>query len=504
VQIATTPPVNVSQNSGLSESPAAAVSVPPATISRDLGGVARRRVPWFGDHARPHPPLAPSVYVVWADKPASSSDYNVLFSTSQDGGLSFSAAKNLSNSAYWASFPQIAVSGDDVYVVWKRHTIIGGGDGEIFFVKSTDRGGTFTAPINFSNNTADSRPPRLAVSGDTVYVVWADAHSSGTADISLRRSVNRGATFSPTTTLASNGRGLYSEPRIAVSGTDVYVVWSDTNTDISLCKSADGGATFGAPSNLSNNSAASWYPELSAQGSDVYVAWFDTGSAAQNVSFTRSSNNGVSFSAPMNVSPNSWNAMNVDLQASSPKVYVLWDDVSAGRRQVFFSRSANNGASFQAPVNLSKSGAALYSPLLSAEGDELYVSWALETGSVGGVPNFDIVLAASDDGGGTFSPSTNLTVTPNNRSVDATTVIADRVAYSAWSEGSLTDADIFFSTAVLYEPAPLVPKDRIDRPIRPIPDLPYKVDLYVPSRHPPLPPGPPPPFKRRFPWRSGR
>jgi hypothetical protein len=504
VQIATTPPVNVSHNPGLSESPAVAVSVPPATISPDLGSVTRRRVPWFGDRPRLHPPVSPSVYVVWTDKPASSSDFNILFATSQDGGLSFSTAKNLSNSAYWASAPQIAVWGDDVYVAWKRHTIFGGGDGEIFFVRSTDKGGAFSAPTNLSNNSADSRPPRLAVSGDTVYVVWADAHSSGTADISLRRSVDRGATFGPTTTLASNGRGLYSEPRIAVSGNDVYVVWTDANTDISFCRSTDGGATFNAPSNLSNNSAASWYAELSAQGDDVYVAWFDIAPGLQNVSFTRSSNQGVSFSAPVNESPNSQSAMDVAVQASSPKVYLVWDDVSAGRRQVFFSRSTNNGASFQPPVNLSKSSADLYAPLLSSEGDELYVSWALETGSVGGVPNFDIVLAASDDGGATFSPSTNLTVTPNNRSVDATTVIADRVAYIAWSEGSLTDADILFSTAVLYEPAPLVPKDRIDRPIRPIPDLPYKVDLYVPSRHPPLPPGPPPPFKRRFPWRSGR
>jgi hypothetical protein len=46
--------------------------------------------------------------------------------------------------------------------------------GDIFFKKSTDGGATFGDTINISNNAGLSENPQIASSGNNVYVVWKD------------------------------------------------------------------------------------------------------------------------------------------------------------------------------------------------------------------------------------------------------------------------------------------------------------------------------------------
>lgn len=485
MEFASTPPVNVSRNPGVSINPAIAVL---------RGSLEGRLIPWpVGDDTLPTLQITPpSVYVVWSDN-SGTLHYNIFFSMSHDGGQSFSAPRNLSNNLGWSDFPQIAVSGNNIYVAWFWYTAIGGGNAEILFARSIDKGVTFSAPINFSNNSADSRPARLAISGDNVYVVWNDAYLAAPSNISFRRSADAGATFGPTMTLGNNG-WFYSDPQIAVNGNDVYVVWNDRNGDISFCRSTDGGTSFSPPRNLSNNLANSWYPMLAVSGNNVYVAWYDIAPGIQhNVSFTRSSDKGNSFSTPIYMS--SKNARSIDMKASAANVYLVWDESAATGRQIFLARSTNNGRSFQVPVNLSGGARDNTAPLLEVDGDDIYVSWTFVTGSVQGMVTHDILLTGSGDAGATFSSLTNLTLTPNNRSADVRIVALDQVAYIAWSEGSLTDSDILFSTGVLYEsvpPAPSLDPSRVRRP----PDLPYKVDLYLPQPTLPPPPGPPPPVKR--------
>jgi hypothetical protein len=78
----------------------------------------------------------------------------------------------------------VAVSGNTVYVVWYDFTP---GNGEIFFKRSTNSGSTFSSAINLSNNAGDSFLPRIAVSGNTVYVVWQD-FTPGNGEIFFRKS----------------------------------------------------------------------------------------------------------------------------------------------------------------------------------------------------------------------------------------------------------------------------------------------------------------------------
>ena len=60
---------------------------------------------------------------------------------------------------------------NNVYVVWNDDTF---GNFDIFLAKSTDGGETFSTPENISNNEGFSEFPQFAVNGNNVYVLWID------------------------------------------------------------------------------------------------------------------------------------------------------------------------------------------------------------------------------------------------------------------------------------------------------------------------------------------
>ena len=101
--------------------------------------------------------------------------------------------------------------------------------------------------------------------------------------------------------------------RVAVSESNVFVVWADNtapasnnsnydNQDIFFTKSADGGNSFGKIINLSNNSGNSNIPQISAVGANVYVVWLDDFSGNQDMFFTKSTDGGNSFGKIINLS----------------------------------------------------------------------------------------------------------------------------------------------------------------------------------------------------------
>ncbi|HXV47102.1 MAG TPA: sialidase family protein [Nitrososphaera sp.] len=146
----------------------------------------------------------------------------VLSNSQTAYATTWDATKNLSSNAGGSALPQVAVSGSDVYVVWYDGTT---GNSEIFFRHSSDDGATWDAKKNLSSNAGSSVFPQVAVSGSDVYVVWYDS-TPGSSDIFFRHSSDDGATWDAKKNLSSNA-GDSSSPQIAVSGSDVYVVWHD-------------------------------------------------------------------------------------------------------------------------------------------------------------------------------------------------------------------------------------------------------------------------------------
>jgi hypothetical protein len=182
----------------------------------------------------------------------------------------------LSNNVEDSAAPQIAVSSNNVHIVW--HNDQPAADFDIIYRRSTDGGASFMPEKNLSSNDASSGFPDIAVSSNNVHVVWID-FTPGESDIMYRRSLDNGNAF-PNVIKNIGGNAGFSEfPSIAASGNNVHVVWHDStpgNSDILYRKSVNGGSTFpNIIKNLSDNLGQSISPAIAVSGDAVPVVWKD-------------------------------------------------------------------------------------------------------------------------------------------------------------------------------------------------------------------------------------
>jgi hypothetical protein len=337
-----------------------------------------------------------NVYVVWSD--TTPGNFDIFFRRSTDGGATWGPILNLSANKSTSRFPKLAVSGTAVFVVWGDFTA-NFTQQNIMFRRSLDGGGTFESIQQLSATPGSF--PVIAASGANVYVVWGDA-SFGGGDIFLRRSIDAGASFEAIQTLSLTG----AAPQVAASGANVYVVW-DNGDSITFRRSTDGGANFETPLNLFPTGLL---PQLALSGSSVFLVW-ESRASPSDVFFARSTDGGITFGPAVNLSANASSSHLPQLAVSGPNVFVAWIDDAPGNPNIFFRRSADGGGTFEAVQNLSNTvGNALY-PRVAVSGSRIYVVWQdcnplcftpvdvfFRSSSDGGA-TFNSVLNLSEDGG---------------------------------------------------------------------------------------------------------
>jgi hypothetical protein len=96
-----------------------------------------------------------------------------------------------------------AATRGNVYFAWSRFT--GNGGSNIYVVRSTDHGATFSTPKLLTTSENDIQDPDIAIRGDgTVTVTWDSSSKKGPLDsINYSVSTNGGATWSPSQNLAT-------------------------------------------------------------------------------------------------------------------------------------------------------------------------------------------------------------------------------------------------------------------------------------------------------------
>ena len=206
-----------------------------------------------------NPELAASgtnVYVVWSD--ASGGNTEVLYRSSNNNGVSFGGALNLSNVAGTSNQQMIATSSTNVYVTWLES---GPSNNGVYFVSSSDSGSTFGTPLNLSNDSV-SNDPLVAGSGGYAYVVWED-DTTGNGDIYF----NRGSPFSPPTVVSESVGVIENQSQvITLTGNDP----AGLSLTFSIVTGPSHG-TLGAVSSTGPNSAEVTYtPNSNYTGPDNF------------------------------------------------------------------------------------------------------------------------------------------------------------------------------------------------------------------------------------------
>ena len=121
-----------------------------------------------------------------------------------------------------------------------------------------------------------------------------------------------------------------------------------------------------------------------------------------------SNNNGVSFSAPVNISNTPFgNSISQQIAVSGNNIYVTWQEFN---NEIFFAMSNNNGSSFGTPINLSNNAGFSANPQIAISGNNVYITWQDNTFSAAS----DIFVILNDRPFGGFGTPINISNSPGN------------------------------------------------------------------------------------------
>lgn len=252
-----------------------------------------------------------NIYVFWEDNATSKLNYMLL---SANNGSTVVSKTILELGFSWADQPDAIVdSSNNTHLAFRASN---GSAIELYYIKSTDTGQSFSTPIRITNNSVQEDYPRIAVHNSVIYVAYMDYYS--TSNVLLTKSID-GATFSsPVAVNRTNGKADFGHSiGIGPSGS-IIIPYRDTTTDgegdVVVARSTDNGGTFSYSFPSSSNYRGQYQPKVLVSGTDVYLLWQDLrNNYTYDIFASYSNNEGSSYSADVNISNSNKNIVFKDV-----------------------------------------------------------------------------------------------------------------------------------------------------------------------------------------------
>jgi hypothetical protein len=293
------------------------------------------------------------ILVAWVDQ----AQKDVFFRRYSADGKASGPALNVSRSPKVLSWlPRVASDANGtVFVLWQEIIFSGGSHGgDILFARSHDGGASFSAPLNLSDSRAGDGKGRitpllwhngsldLAVADNVVYTAWTEYEGA----LWVRKSADGGRTFSEKVKLEDSKPAR--APSLAAQGTNVYLAWTvgdDQAADIRVAKSTDGARTFSAPVIVARSKPYSDAPKLALDARGTLHLVYGEG---DRVLYTRSAD-GARFERPRDISGDGAGFPSLALDAAG-RICVLWErfgDDGPRPRGLGIAVSRDGGKTFQ-------------------------------------------------------------------------------------------------------------------------------------------------------------
>jgi len=244
-----------------------------------------------------------------------------------------------------------------------------------------------------------------------------------------------------TTRRLTNNQSNSLAPAVAVEGSKVYVVWEDNKPgyyEIYLRRSLDGGNSWLAEQRLTFNAGFSANPALAVDGANVCIVWEDDTTANTEIYFRKSTDSGATWQAAKKLTNNAGYSGHPAIAMNGKIIYVVWEDNTSGNREIYLKCSTDGGATWPLTKRLTYSVGTSWDAGVACSGSNVYVIWADSTPG-----NFDIYFKKSEDGGVTWPISRRLT---NNLGASTCPGIAvsGQNVYAVWQDYISSDFEIYF------------------------------------------------------------
>ncbi|MFH1422340.1 MAG: sialidase family protein [Planctomycetota bacterium] len=296
------------------------------------------------------------IYIAWSDN--RDGDYDIFYSFSADKGATWSDAVKVNDDSSGANQKTPSIAADSagcIYLVWedKRN-----GKKEIYLATGFDPGTGFSFGINsrIDDSTADSFAPAIAVSGTFVYITWTDSRDD-TGDIYLRRSIDATTTWADVIKINDDSAAVKQEtPALYADGSgNIFVVWSDTrngNSDIYFALGTDIEGILTFSDNLriddADEDTAATLPVICGTGTNLYIFWVDARNDDGDIFFGRSNDSGTTWNDCKKVNLRSGTFLQTTPTAAAygTEIYVIWQDNRDGDANIYLTKGSNLGGTF--------------------------------------------------------------------------------------------------------------------------------------------------------------
>ena len=115
----------------------------------------------------------------------------------------------------------------------------------------------------------------MAVQGQTVHIVFTDRRD-GAAEVFYKRSLDGGSTWEPDRRITTDDNIFSGRATIAAWNNEVHIVWMDrrdNNNELYYSRSINNGNSFSTPTRLTNNGSTSEYPSLAVDFQSLHLVW---------------------------------------------------------------------------------------------------------------------------------------------------------------------------------------------------------------------------------------
>ncbi len=306
-----------------------------------------------------------TLHVVWSDHRMNG--YAIYYTRSIDTGLSWSNAIALTDTNQKATFPAIAVSGNFVHLAWMDESL---GHRASFYKRSTDGGATWGPIVILDSNT--SFWPGIAASGALVVVSLNKTIPTNNTEVFFMRSTNNGVTWSAEQQI-SNAQNRSEDPAIAALGQDVHLSWNDKRSGTMLTyyrHSSDAGVTWGDETAITSTN--SYTTMVSPNGKYVDVVDGLGSGNGFDVGLRQSSDSGRTFAVVKDL----FSGIYPFLVRDGLNLHLGYDHLGTGGG-AWYAHSADGGATWDTPSQIDFGG----QPFLALTGCTVHVVYG-DSGAV--------------------------------------------------------------------------------------------------------------------------
>lgn len=341
----------------------------------------------------------------------------------------------------------VAASNDTVHVVWFDYR----DDGDkIFYRRSTNSGVTWGPETRLTDTASASMVPNLSLAvapQGRVHIVWCDYIRGQDDEIFYKRSTDGGTTWLPDTQLTRDDFRVEADSWVSIAAWNLltHVVWHDFKWDglryswnIFYKRSTDGGVSWQPDQRLTSYPATSGPPSVAVSGASVHVVWYDLRTGNAEIFYRRSTDGGATWQADTALTNDPAGSYLPSIAVASNMIHVSWFDERDGNKELYYKRSLDDGLTWGPDVRLTNDPADSYRPSVAVSGNNVHLAWYDNRDG-----NTEIFYKRSTDNGASWSPDTSLTNDAND-SFYPSVALAGTKVHLVWTDNRDGNQEIYY------------------------------------------------------------